>query len=190
MTALNIVQTLQERFREALLQHTSFRGEESLVIHPDRVKELLRYCHDELRFDYLIDITSVDHPEREPRFDVVYELYSYSTRVHLRIKTTCSEESPEVPTVSDVWQTANWHEREIWDMMGIRFTNHPDLRRILMWEGYPFHPLRKEFPLGGKASDTPEVAFTNSAALEGGPFVTRPGTGSAVEREPRAKGEG
>ena len=189
MNALDLVHNLQERFKEGVLQHITFRDEETLSVHPDRVKELLRYCRDELRFDYLVDICSVDHPEREPRFDVVYELYSYATRIHLRVKTTCSEETPEVATMSDLWQTANWHEREIWDMMGIRFTNHPDLRRILMWEGYPFHPLRKEFPLGGKASDVPEVAFTSSAALEGGPFVTRPTTGGPTEREPRAKGE-
>jgi NADH-quinone oxidoreductase subunit C len=89
--------------------------------------------------------------------------------------------------VSDIWPTANWHEREVYDMMGITFDGHPDLRRILMWEGYPFFPLRKDFPLAGKPSDMPEVAFTGIAPLEGGPFVTSPGTCGTVDAEPRAK---
>ena len=83
-----------------------------------------------------------------------------------------SEEKSELPTVTGVWRTADWHEREIYDMMGIRFRGHPDLRRILMWEGYPYFPLRKDFPLAGKPSEVPDVAFTKPAPLEGGPFVT------------------
>src|SRR5439155_209310 len=81
-----------------------------------------------------------------------------------------------VDTVSDIWPTADWHEREIYDMMGIRFNNHPDLRRILMWDGYPFFPLRKDFPLEGLPSEMPDVAFTSAAPMEGGPCVTQPST--------------
>ena len=80
----------------------------------------------------------------------------------LRLKTDVCEEKSELPSVLPVWRTANWHEREIYDMMGIRFSGHPDLRRILMWEGYPYFPLRKDFPLAGKPSDLPGVAFTES----------------------------
>jgi hypothetical protein len=86
-----------------------------------------------------------------------------------------SEEKSELPTVTTVWRGADWHEREIYDMMGIRFRGHPDLRRILMWEGYPYFPLRKDFPLAGKPTELPDVAFTKPAPLEGGPFVTLPG---------------
>ena len=92
-----------------------------------------------------------------------------------------------MPTVSGVWRGANWQEREIYDLMGIRFTGHPDLRRLIMWEGYPYHPLRKDFPVEGRATEMPEVAFSEAAPIEGGPFVTTPGGRDATEREPRAK---
>ena len=105
----------------------------------------------------------------------------------MRLKTGVSEEKSELPTIIGVWRTANWHEREIYDMMGIRFRGHPDLRRILMWEGYPYFPLRKDFPLAGKPTQVPEVAFTKTAPLEGGPFVTVPGGKDAIEREPRVR---
>ena len=95
-----------------------------------------------------------------------------------------------MPTVTTVWRTADWHEREIYDMMGIRFRGHPDLRRILMWEGYPYFPLRKDFPLAGKPTDMPEVAFSKRAPLEGGPFVTVAGGKDTISREPRARNSG
>jgi NADH-quinone oxidoreductase subunit C len=117
---------------------------------------------------------------------MVYELYGLGHHLHLRVKSTLTEEQ-EAPTATDIWPTANWHEREVYDMMGIRFDGHPDLRRILMWEGYPFHPLLKEFPLAGKESEMPNVAFTGIAPLQGGPFVTSPSDADTIEREPRAK---
>jgi NADH-quinone oxidoreductase subunit C len=86
-----------------------------------------------------------------------------------------------------VWRTANWHEREVYDMMGIRFSGHPDLRRILMWEGYPYYPLRKDFPLAGKSTDLPGVAFTRITPMEGGPFVTIAGGNDSIAREPRVR---
>jgi len=106
----------------------------------------------------------------------------------LRLKVRVSEDHLEIPSVTSVWATADWHEREAFDMFGVRFTGHPDLRRILMWDGYPFYPLRKDFPLGGKPSAMPDVAFSESAPLEGGPFVTVPSTASVKDREPRARG--
>ena len=120
-------------------------------------------------------------------FEIVYELATVDDRKHLRIKAPVAE-GEEVVSVVDLWKTANWHEREVYDMMGLRFTGHPNLKRILMWEGYPYHPLRKEFPLAGKPSEMPDVAFSGIAPLEGGPFVTSPGS-DRVSGEPRAKGE-
>ena len=189
MTSAQIVTALSEKFAGAVSNTTEFRGEHSLTVSLESLKPLLRYCRDELGFDYLIDISSVDHFENEPRFEMVYELTGIEHKQHLRVKVPVTDEQ-EVPTVTDIWLTANWHEREVFDMMGIRFDGHPDLRRILMWEGYPFHPLRKEFPLAGKPSDMPEVAFSGIAPLEGGPFVTSPSTAGNVEREPHAKSFG
>ncbi|MEI8343055.1 MAG: NADH-quinone oxidoreductase subunit C, partial [Verrucomicrobiota bacterium] len=131
---------------------------------------------------------SVDNFGEEPRFDMVYELYSRLRGQHLRLKYSVSEDDLTAPTVSTLWATANWHEREVYDMMGIHFPNHPDLRRILMWEGYPFFPLRKDFPLAGKTSNVPDVAFTKVAPLAGGPFVTAPGCGTTKDREPHSRG--
>ena len=90
-------------------------------------------------------------------------------------------------SATDLWAGADWHEREVWDMMGIAFSGHPDLKRILMWEGYPFFPLRKDFPLAGRPSDIPDVAFSGVAPLEGGPFVASAGAEDTVRREPRAR---
>jgi len=166
-----------------------FRGEVTLVVGElGRLPEVCRWAKESLGFDYLIDITSVDRYGEDPRFMVVYELYGTGHRFHLRLKVFVAEEHSELPTVTAVWRTANWHEREIYDMMGLRFAGHPDLRRILMWDGYPYHPLRKEFPLAGRATEVPEVAFTRASPMEGGPFVTVAGGADAIEREPRARG--
>jgi len=153
----------------------------------ERIQEACDFVKKELGFDYLVDISSVDNYGDDPRFTIVYELYGYGHRCHLRIKTNVGEEKCELPTVTTVWRTADWHEREIYDMMGIRFRGHPDLRRILMWEGYPYFPLRKDFPLAGKPSEMPDVAFTKPVSLDGGPFVTLPGGKDAIAREPRVR---
>src|SRR5581483_4172392 len=173
MTALELAQQLKSRFGDLLAGPVEFRGELTLKLADvGRIAEVCAAAKTGLAFDYLVDITSIDNYGDDPRFTVVYHLYSYSHRASLRLKTDVSEEKSELPTVTTVWRTANWHEREIYDMMGLRFSGHPDLRRILMWEGYPYFPLRKDFPLAGKSSELPEVAFTKPAPLEGGPFVT------------------
>jgi NADH-quinone oxidoreductase subunit C len=188
MTAQDAAHQLKMRFAEVLSAPTEFRGEWTVwVAEADRIAAVCAFCKSELGFDYLVDVSSVDQYGDDPRWLVVYELYSLAHRCYLRLKVKVGEERGELPTVSGVWRTADWHEREIFDMMGIRFAGHPDLRRILMWEGYPYHPLRKDFPLAGKPTDLPEVAFSNTAPLEGGPFVTVAGGTDAGAREPRIR---
>jgi len=188
MSALESASRLKDQFGDLVSGPMEFRGEVTLTIaDAERIAEVCGFAKSSLGFDSLIDISSVDNLGEEPRFEVVYELYSMTLAIHLRIKLAVSEEVCAVDTVSDIWPTADWHEREIYDMMGIRFNNHPDLRRILMWDGYPFFPLRKDFPLEGLPSEMPDVAFTSAAPMEGGPFVTQPSTATAKDREPRAR---
>jgi NADH-quinone oxidoreductase subunit C len=187
MTAPDLLNSLSQLLGDKLQSKIEFRGETTYTIAPENLRDVAKFCRDELSFDYLLDISSVDNSGQEPRFEMVYELYSLTLGVHLRLKLNVSEASLMVDTVSDIWPTANWHEREVYDMMGIKFSGHPDLRRILMWDGYPFFPLRKEFPLEGLPSDMPDVAFSQAAPMEGGPFVTVPTTATTKDREPRAR---
>jgi len=149
MTAQELFDSLQSSLGEKLQQKTEFRGEITYAIQGSDLRDIAKFCRDNLSFDYLLDITSIDNFGEEPRFEIVYHLYSMPHAVHLRLKLKVSEDVGALDTVSDIWPTANWHEREIYDMMGIKFKGHPDLRRILMWDGYPFFPLRKDFPLMG-----------------------------------------
>jgi NADH-quinone oxidoreductase subunit C len=188
MSPTDLALKLREKFGEILSAPAEFRGETTLLLSdPGQIANVCAFARNELGFDYLVDVSSVDNYGEDPRFTIVYELYGYGHLQYLRLKTSVSEEIPELPTVSTVWRTADWHEREIYDMMGVRFRGHPDLRRILMWEGYPYFPLRKDFPLAGKSSEVIDQAFTNPAPLEGGPFVTAPGGKDAIAREPRVR---
>ena len=188
MTALELAQQLRAKFGDVLSAPAEFRGETTLALaDAGRIAEVCRHAKQELGFDYLVDITSVDDYGEDPRFVILYHLYGYGHRCALRLETRVTEEAAELPTVTGVWRTADWHEREIYDMMGVRFRGHPDLRRILMWEGYPYFPLRKDFPLAGKTSEMPEVAFTDPAPLAGGPFVTIAGGKDTIAREPRVR---
>ena len=188
VTALEQAKKIKVRFGDLISGPMEFRGEVTLqVADPEKIAEVCRYTKSDLDFNYLVDISSVDNYGDDPRWTVVYHLRGLMHGCELRLKTDVSEEKSELPSVIGVWATADWHEREIYDMMGIRFRGHPDLRRILMWEGYPYFPLRKDFPLAGKPSELPGVAFTKPAPLEGGPFVTVASGGDATNREPRVR---
>ena len=187
MTAQELFDSLERSLGEKLQQKTEFRSDRTYTISTHDLRDIAKFCRGEVSFDYLLDITSIDNFGEEPRFEIVYHLYSMPHAAHLRLKLKLSEELVALDTVSDIWPTADWHEREIYDMMGIKFRGHPDLRRILMWDGYPFFPLRKDFPLAGLPSDMPDVAFTKVTPLEGGPFVTVPSTAGSKDREPRAR---
>lgn len=183
-----VLSILKDRFAGAILDTVEFRGEQTVIVEKAKALDILRYCRDELGFDYLIDVSSLDHLGTEPRWEMVYELYALGNgaRHHLRVKYSFPE-GEKADSVSEIWPTAGWHEREVYDMMGIEFDGLADHRRILMWEGYPYFPLRKDFPLAGRPSEMPEVAFTNRAPLAGGPFVTSPTSATTVHREPRSR---
>ena len=188
MTSGEIAIQLKAKFGDLFSEPVEFRGEFTLKLaDAERIAEVCAVAKKDLGFDFLVDITSIDNYGEDPRWTVVYHLRRMADNAELRIKTDVSEEKSELPTVTTVWRTANWHEREIYDMMGVRFRGHPDLRRILMWEGYPYFPLRKDFPLSGKSSEVPDVAFTKTAPLEGGPFVTIAGGKDRTAREPRVR---
>ena len=188
MSARELAQQLKTRFGDLISEPLDFRDETTVQLSDaDCIAEVCDFAKKQLGFDFLVDISSVDNYGTDPRFTLVYHLYGYGHRCRLRIKTGVGEEVSELPTVTGVWKTADWHEREVYDMMGVRFRNHPDLRRILMWEGYPYFPLRKDFPLAGKSSNVPDVAFSKPAPLEGGPFVTLPSDQDSGAREPRVR---
>ena len=187
-SSLELAQQLKARFGDLISEPAEFRGELTVTVaDAQRISEVAAFCKAELGVDFLADLSGVDNYGEDPRWTLVYELFSTTKNVYLRIKTRVSEEKGELPTVTNVWRTADWHEREVYDMMGVRFNGHPDLRRILMWEGYPYHPLRKDFPLAGKPTELPEVAFSKVTPMEGGPFVTVSGGKDSAAREPRIR---
>jgi NADH-quinone oxidoreductase subunit C len=185
---LESAQKLKTTFGDLISEPTEFRGDVSVNISDaEKIADVCEFAKKNLGFNYLVDISSLDNYGDDPRWTVVYHLRSLQNGNEIRLKTDVSEEKSKLPSVIGIWKTANWHEREIYDMMGIHFRGHPDLRRILMWEGYPYFPLRKDFPLAGKDSEMPGVAFSKPSPMEGGPFVTVAGGNSAQSREPRIR---
>lgn len=157
---------------------------------------VLTTLRDQLGYDFLADLTAIDWAEGvSPRFTIVYHLFSTSTAAYVRVATDCANDlEPAGPSVVSLWPGANWHERECYDMFGIKFEGHPDLRRILMWDGYPGWPLRKDFPLAGVETVLPDAEIAEetstpviAAPMMGGPFVTSAGEINLTEAEPRAK---
>src|SRR5689334_3892518 len=145
---------LRERFADALVDVSERLGETTIIVRPDAIVEVCRALRDDsaLQYNFLSTITAVDWLEREPRFDVVYHLMSLSTGALVRLKIQVGDDDepqPEAPSVTSVWPAANWYEREVFDLFGIRFAGHPDLRRIEMPDDWVGHPLRKDYPLTG-----------------------------------------
>jgi NADH-quinone oxidoreductase subunit C len=152
----NTVKNMEERFAGAPHEYA---GEVTVTIPPEFLLNAIQTLRDEFHFNMLWDATAVDYwPQQEPRFHLVYHLYSMLDNVWIRVRVPLNGNAPVVPTIEKIYPAANWKEREIWDMFGIQFEGHSDLRRILMpydWEG---HPLRKDYPLGYE-----EVQFTFNA---------------------------
>jgi NADH-quinone oxidoreductase subunit C len=149
------VQKLREAMPDAIEDVSSFRDQVTVRVYKDKIVEVCRFLRDTpgLEFDFLTDLTAVDYPTRPQRFDVVLHIYSMTQNHMLRVKAGVAD-GETIASVTPVWKAANWEEREAFDMFGIVFENHPDLRRILLpedWEGYP---LRKEYPLGGYGTYT------------------------------------
>jgi NADH-quinone oxidoreductase subunit C len=145
---------VRERFADDVIEIGEHRGETTILVRAQRIEPICRALRDEqtLRYDFLADITAVDWPERNPRYDVVYHLLSLQTRAVVRLKVRAGDEDtpdPTVPSVTTVWPTADWFEREIYDLFGIRFTGHPHLERIMMPLDWVGHPLRKDYPITG-----------------------------------------
>ncbi len=147
---------LKKQFGPDILETHAFRGDETVILRVGALMDVMQFLRDDhrTRMNLLVDITAVDWPERRPRFDVVYHLYSIPLNHRLRVKIQVGEKDA-VPSMVGLWRCANWLEREVWDMFGIRFEGHPDLRRILMWDGFQGFPLRKDYPLQGEQPRVP-----------------------------------
>jgi NADH-quinone oxidoreductase subunit C len=189
MTPSQAVEQLKAQFADAIQSVVEFRGESTVKVARDRILEICRHLKTQCAFEMLTDLSGVDNYGDDPRFEVDYLLYSFTSRSRLRLKVMVPEDDLTVDSVVSVWATADWHEREAFDMFGIRFRGHPNLKRILMWDGYPHYPLRKDFPLAGIPTELPETAVNagtvERAPMLGGPFVGGTGTGSSLRREPR-----
>ncbi|PXA03410.1 NADH-quinone oxidoreductase subunit C [Coraliomargarita sinensis] len=185
---------LQERFDYL----TERESADHLAVNcpADKLIEFCTALRDEFGYDMLMDVTAVDWDAQSPRFTGIYHFLSTTKHVYLRVASDCPDDiNPTLPSLCDLYAAANWHERETFDLMGIRYEGHPNLRRILMWDEYPYHPLRKEFPLAGidvplPAADVAEQtkASVIPAPMMGGPFVSS-GDGPMSQTEPRARDE-
>lgn len=192
---------------ESLLQQFPFAvAREGSKDHPaiqvpaGKLVEVATALRDDLGYTLLMDITGMDNGETAtPRFTGIYHFYRLDDHSYVRITADAEgdDDQPRLPTLAEVFPAADWHERETFDMLGIHYTGHPDLRRILMWDGYPYYPLRKEFPLAGHEAVMPEpdvVTATEgrinptAAPMMGGPFVSSQ-TATMSKREPRARDE-
>jgi len=142
-----LLDTLKARFPDSVLAAHAFRGDETAVIKKEILAEAAAFLKTELGFDFLMDLTAVDNLPREPRYELVCHFYSSAHNYRLRLKCPVPADDAAVASLTPLWAGANWFEREVFDMFGIKFNGHPDLRRILMYDGFEGHPLRKDYPL-------------------------------------------
>lgn len=188
------VALLKERFQS--LTERASSDHFALNCSADELLELCAALRDEFGYDLLIDVTAIDWDVRSPRFTGMYHFLSTTKHVYLRVAVDCVDDiNPVLPSLSGLYAAANWHERETYDLMGLCYEGHPDLTRILMWDDYPYHPLRKDFPLAGiettlPADDIAEItgASVQAAPMAGGPFVSS-ADGPMSQTEPRARDE-
>ncbi len=159
MAEINLaLKKLQEKFPASVSEVKTFRDEISVTVQKKDIFEICKYLYSDpdLQYQMLIDLCGVDFFPEQPRFEVVYLLYSMKNKERLRLKIKVGD-SESVSSVESIWKAADWLEREVYDLFGIPFDNHPDLRRILLWDGYEGHPLRKDYPVEGPDFDKPFV---------------------------------
>jgi NADH-quinone oxidoreductase subunit C len=152
-----IIEKVKEKFGESIEEISDFRDDLSITIKKDQIVNLGKFLKEDpdLQFIMCKDVTAIDWATRKKRFTTVYHIYSFNLNYALRLKSNIDDDPPTIETVSIVWQSANWYERETWDMYGIKFVNHPDLRRMYMPEGFEYHPLKKDFPVLGIPGSLP-----------------------------------
>lgn len=152
-----ITEKVKEKFSTALEEVSDFRDDLSLTIKKDQIVALGKFLKEDPDLEFIMckDVTAIDWATRKNRFTAVYHLYSFKLNCTLRIKANITDDPPAIESVTSVWRSAEWYERETWDMYGIKFINHPDLRRMYMPEGFEHHPLRKDFPLLGIPGSLP-----------------------------------
>ncbi|MCK4758958.1 MAG: NADH-quinone oxidoreductase subunit C [Candidatus Aminicenantes bacterium] len=148
MEEKKVISELKEKFTDRIKETTSDFGDDTVTIDRDFLAELVQFLKQKpYEYTMLLDITCVDYLGREPRFEMVYHLLSLSAKHRLRIKVPLSEKNLSIESMSSIWKNANWLEREVYDMFGVRFYGHPDLRRLFMYDGFEGFPLRKDYPL-------------------------------------------
>ena len=144
------IDRINSKYKGVILDSHDFRGDQTITVQKNVLIELFKFLRDdpELDFKFLMDLTAVDYLNRKDnRFEVDYHFYSLKHNHRLRVKVPVSEDDCTIDSVSSLWKTANWYEREVWDLYGIKFNSHPDMRRILLYEEFKGHPLRKDYPI-------------------------------------------
>ena len=164
------VEALRAQFGEAVHELVVYAGEHTVRVLRDTVVDVCRFLRDEKRFGYLADLGGIDRFTEDDRYEVFYNLVNIEGGKRIRIKIRVDETDMTAPTVTDVFPAANWNERECYDMFGITFEGHPDMRRMFMPEDFEYHPLRKEFPLLGVPGSLPLPPQEPTGALTGDPF--------------------
>ena len=165
------VVSLKGAVPDAVVAAKSFAGQITVTVAREKIVDAAKHLKETEDFRYCVDVTAVDWRDRTPRFDVVYHFYSFSKNARLRVKLGCAD-GEEVPSIATTFLAANWSEREIFDLYGIRFAGHPDLRRLVTWDGFEGHPLRKDFPLEG--IDTGAAIYPEEYPAGGGPAPDDP----------------
>ena len=171
-----VVEALQTEFGDEVIDVSLYANEHTVRVATNRIVDVCRFLKEDLGFSYLIDIGGIDRFTEEERFEVYYNLVSIDDGLRIRLKVRVDEEDPVVPTMTKVFRAAEWNERECWDMLGIRFDGHPDLRRLFLPEDFEHHPQRKEFPLLGIPGSLPLPPQTPEGELNYDPFAAAHGS--------------